>query len=34
MASSPDAARTSSPLWKVVGASLIGTTIEWYDASL
>ncbi|WP_371482048.1 MFS transporter [Kitasatospora sp. NBC_00315] len=31
MASSPDAARTSSPLWKVVGASLIGTTIEWYD---
>ncbi|MFE2918335.1 MFS transporter [Kitasatospora indigofera] len=31
MASSPDVARTSSPLWKVVGASLIGTTIEWYD---
>ncbi|MFI6446523.1 MFS transporter [Kitasatospora sp. NPDC050543] len=31
MASSPDEARASSPLWKVVGASLIGTTIEWYD---
>ncbi|MFB7618288.1 MFS transporter [Kitasatospora sp. NPDC056181] len=31
MASSPTAARPGSPLWKVVGASLIGTTIEWYD---
>ncbi|MGW6918654.1 MFS transporter [Kitasatospora sp. NPDC054939] len=32
MASSPAAtARPGSPLWKVVGASLIGTTIEWYD---
>ncbi|WP_354639825.1 MFS transporter [Kitasatospora camelliae] len=33
MAHAPDAARpdSSSPLWKVVGASLIGTTIEWYD---
>lgn len=31
MASSPDVARSGSRLWKVVGASLIGTTIEWYD---
>ncbi|MGW4897748.1 MFS transporter [Kitasatospora sp. NPDC004240] len=31
MASSPAVARSGSPLWKVVGASLIGTTIEWYD---
>ncbi|WP_457033873.1 MFS transporter [Kitasatospora sp. P5_F3] len=32
MASSPDAARTrGASLRKVVGASLIGTTIEWYD---
>ncbi|MFD9593011.1 MFS transporter [Kitasatospora sp. NPDC059973] len=31
MASSPAVARPGSPLWKVVGASLIGTTIEWYD---
>ncbi|MFJ1702193.1 MFS transporter [Kitasatospora sp. NPDC088346] len=31
MSSSPDAARSGSRLWKVVGASLIGTTIEWYD---
>ncbi|GAA1182362.1 MFS transporter [Kitasatospora gansuensis] len=32
MASSPDAARTQgASLRKVVGASLIGTTIEWYD---
>ncbi|PBC72091.1 metabolite-proton symporter [Streptomyces sp. TLI_235] len=31
MAHSPDVARQGSPLWKVVGASLIGTTVEWYD---
>ncbi|GAA4996574.1 MFS transporter [Kitasatospora paranensis] len=31
MAHSPDDARSGSKLWKVVGASLIGTTIEWYD---
>ncbi|KQV16787.1 MULTISPECIES: MFS transporter [unclassified Kitasatospora] len=32
MASSPDPARTrGASLRKVVGASLIGTTIEWYD---
>ncbi|MER5865518.1 MFS transporter [Kitasatospora sp. NPDC002040] len=32
MPSSPDAARTQgASLRKVVGASLIGTTIEWYD---
>ncbi|MFI5528169.1 MFS transporter [Kitasatospora sp. NPDC051853] len=32
MPSSPDAARTTgASLKKVVGASLIGTTIEWYD---
>ncbi|MEW1908895.1 MFS transporter [Kitasatospora sp. NPDC085895] len=31
MAHSPDVARPGSPLWKVVGASLIGTTVEWYD---
>ncbi|MFD9130449.1 MFS transporter, partial [Kitasatospora sp. NPDC059571] len=36
MAHSPDVVRSGAPqadskLWKVVGASLIGTTIEWYD---
>ncbi|MEV6206815.1 MFS transporter [Kitasatospora sp. NPDC051914] len=31
MAHSPDVARPGAPLRKVVGASLIGTTIEWYD---
>ena len=31
MAQSPDVARTGSNLRKVVAASLIGTTIEWYD---
>lgn len=31
MASTAAVARPGSPLWKVVGASLIGTTIEWYD---
>ncbi|WP_405013674.1 MFS transporter [Kitasatospora sp. NBC_01539] len=31
MAPSPDVARSGSKLRKVVAASLIGTTIEWYD---
>jgi metabolite-proton symporter len=31
MAASTDTTRTKTPIARVVGASLIGTTVEWYD---
>ncbi|TDO35706.1 metabolite-proton symporter [Kribbella sp. VKM Ac-2527] len=31
MTTSTDTARTKTPIARVVGASLVGTTVEWYD---